>query len=107
MGFSGGNGRSRAKGNALNEQKLTSDIYRAQRAKALLDDELLNEAFKSVRDDLMTTWATCELPEQRERIWVSVNVLDQIKAALITAVANGRVAQHEIDAIAAREGKAA
>lgn len=87
----------------MNEQKLGSDVYRAQRAKTLLDDELLNEAFKSLQVGLIETWKTCELPEQRDRIWVSVNVLDQIKATLITAVANGKVAQHQIDAIAARE----
>ena len=81
----------------------TSDIYRANRAKALLDDELFNDAIKQVRDSLMQTWTVCPIAEQRDRIWISVNLLEQIKSALISTIGSGKVAQAEIDAIAARE----
>jgi len=81
----------------------TADIYRANRAKALLDDELFNDAIKQVRAALMDTWAICPKAEERDRIWISVNLLEQIKSALINTVGSGKVAQAEIDAIAARE----
>lgn len=84
-----------------------ADVYRANRAKALLNDELFNDAIKQVKDGLMETWTVCTIAEQRDRIWISVNLLEQIKSALINTVSNGKVAQTELDAIAARESKAA
>lgn len=84
-----------------------SDVYRAARAKALMDDEIFNDAIKQVREGLMETWTVCKEADQRDRIWISVNLLEQIKSALINMVSNGKVAQAELDAIAAREPKAA
>ena len=81
----------------------TTDIYRAQRAKALLDDELFNDAIKQVRAALMDTWTRCADAGERDRIWISVNLLEQIKSALINTVGSGKIAQAEIDAIATRE----
>ena len=91
----------------MNENKLHSDAYRGSRAKALLDDELLSEAFKAVHAGLIETWTECDKPEERERIWVAVGLLDKIKSALIVAVADGKVAQHQLDAMAARGVRAA
>jgi hypothetical protein len=78
-------------------------VSRGARASALLNDDIFNNAVKQVRDGMMETWATCKEVEGRDRIWIAVNLLEQIKSALINTVGNGKVAQAEIDAMAARD----
>ena len=78
-------------------------VSRGARASALLNDDIFNNAVKQVRDGMMETWATCKDSEARDRIWIAVNLLEQIKSALINTVGNGKVAQAEIDAMAARD----
>lgn len=83
--------------------KTQLDASRGARAAALLNDDIFNDAVKQVRDGMMETWATCKDSESRDRIWIAVNLLEQIKSALINTVGNGKVAEAEINAMAARD----
>jgi len=57
---------------------------RERRAQALIDDELLNEAFDALKEDLMNRWSnsgSADL-EARESIWLAMRLLDRIHGHL-------------------------
>jgi len=60
--------------------------------------ERTSEAFDTVRDGLLEAFANTKLGEvdARERIYLSLQVLESVKAALVAVAANAPVEQHEI-----------
>ena len=71
-----------------------TDEQRVSRAKNLLSDPLLNEAFDVLRKDLMNRWdssGSTEL-EARESIWLAMRLLDRIHAHISSIVETGRMA---------------
>jgi hypothetical protein len=82
--------------------KLQAAINRGQRAKALLDDPLLQEAFKTLEDQCVSAWKTWPAADSdgRERLWLAVNVLGKVRDQLGRVMADGTLAQHELKAIA-------
>lgn len=81
---------------------LEQDVARANRAKALLADDLLSGAFESLRADYLKFWEATGArdTDARERIWQAVQTLGKVRSHLETAVGNGTVAEHEIRAMA-------
>jgi len=63
------------------------DEQREERAKNLLSNDLFNESFEVLREDLMARWnasGTAEL-EARESIWLAMRLLDKL-SGLITSI---------------------
>ena len=57
---------------------------RLQRAQSLVNDELLNEAFETLRTELMDRWensASTEV-EARESIWLGLQLLARVRRHL-------------------------
>ena len=70
-----------------------TDEQRVSRAKNLLSDPLLNEAFDVLRKDLMNRWdssGSTEL-EARESIWLAMRLLDRIHAHISSIVETGHM----------------
>jgi hypothetical protein len=70
-----------------------SDEQREQRAKNLLDNPLLKEAFDVLREDLMTRWessGSTEL-EARESIWLAMRLLDRVHGHIKSIVETGHM----------------
>jgi hypothetical protein len=90
----------------VDENKLIADSARAARAKALLEDELLTEAFNLYEAELMAAWRATgtALAEthKRERLWLAVNLLGKVREHLFKVVQNGKVAKAHLAQI---EGK--
>jgi|TARA_R100001244_G_scaffold132284_1_gene107893 hypothetical protein len=66
---------------------------RVRRAKALLEDPLLNEAFEKLKEDLMNRWSysgTTDL-EARESIWLAIRLLDKIHGHITSIVETGHM----------------
>jgi hypothetical protein len=81
------------------EDKLAAAIERGARARALLDNELLQDAFKTLEDDYTAAWKTWPAADTagRERLWQAVNVLGKVRDHLARVVADGRLAQREVN----------
>jgi hypothetical protein len=81
------------------EDKLAAAIERGARARALLDSELLRDAFKTLEDDYTAAWKTWPAADTagRERLWQAVNVLGKVRDHLARVVADGRLAQREVN----------
>lgn len=82
----------------IDESALNRDLTRATKAKALLDNELLQEAFKTLEDGYYAAWRATRLEDQtgRERLFLAANVIGKVKDHLAAVLANGTVAQAEL-----------
>lgn len=82
--------------------KLELAAARGQRAKALLEDELLAGAFEGLRADYLKFWeaTTARDTDARERLWQAMQILGKVRTHLENIVANGTMAEHEIRALA-------
>ena len=74
------------------------DVDRGRRAKELLENELFNEAWINIRTGLVAVWeATNTLDaETRERCFLSVKLLDRLKAEFVRVLQGGKLAALEI-----------
>lgn len=86
-----------------NEEKLA----RANRAQALLSDELLNDAFEALKRDYTSAWLATQVrdTDARERLWQAMQVLGKVKDHLTGMVNDGKIAQREINDLAAKENR--
>ena len=70
-----------------------SDEYREEKAKNLLSNELFNESFDVLRNDLMNRWeasGSSEL-EARESIWLAMRLLDKLYGHVSSIVETGHM----------------
>jgi len=70
-----------------------TDELREEKAKRLLNDPLLLEAFETLKKDLMDRWeqsGSSEL-EARESIWLAMRLLDKIHGHFSSIVETGRM----------------
>ena len=73
---------------------MTKD-ERERRAKNLLEDPLLNEAFDVLRKELMSEWehSGSHNLDQRESIWLAVRLLERIRGHISSIVETGHMAK--------------
>lgn len=91
----------------MDEEKLRKSVKAGNAAQAMLSGGKLdplpfNDAVASLRDELMKRWQSSKTSEERERIWISVNLLEKIPDTLTTIASNGRVAQQDLDRLLKR-----
>ena len=81
------------------EVKLNADMARRTRAEALLQDDLLQEAFARLEERYIDEWRVSQFrdTDARERLWQAVNILRKVKDHLGKIVRDGKLAQREID----------
>ena len=68
---------------------------RLQRAQALANDELLTEAFDTLRTELMDRWensASTEV-EARESIWLGLQLLARVRRHIHSIIETGEMAK--------------
>jgi hypothetical protein len=84
------------------ENKLIRDAGRAIRARQLLDDEMLVEAFKTLEDAYTLAWRSTYAGDiaAREKLFLAVNIVGKVRDHLTVAVTNGKLAQAELNEIA-------
>jgi hypothetical protein len=69
-----------------------------------MGDELLQESFARLEERYLEEWRVTGFrdTDARERLWQAVNILRKVKDHLANIVADGKLAQREIDALAQR-----
>jgi hypothetical protein len=84
------------------EHKLNADLARQARARALMENDLLQEAFGRLEERYLEEWRVSQFrdTDARERLWQAVNILRKVKDHLAKVVADGKLAQREIDQLA-------
>lgn len=91
----------------MSEDKLQSAITRGQQAKALLDNEMLQEAFRKLEDDYTAAWKTWAAADTagRERLWMAMNVLGKVRDHLGRVLADGKLAKFELEELINKAGR--
>ena len=79
------------------QDKTQAAINRGRRAAQLLENEAFKDATDALAEQLMDRWRVSIDQIERERIWLSVNLLDQIKSKLAIVANNGKLARKELD----------
>lgn len=84
--------------------QLRSDVDRATRAQALIDDDVLKEVFASFDADSIAAWRATGAGEvaKREQLWLTANVAAEIRNKLVAIIDNGKTAEAELADIAQR-----
>ncbi|KRQ11927.1 hypothetical protein AOQ73_05835 [Bradyrhizobium pachyrhizi] len=84
------------------ENKLIRDAGNGVRARQLLEEELLVDAFKMLEDAYTLAWRNTKIDDHagREKLFLAVNVVGKVRDHLQSAVINGKLAQAELDEIA-------
>lgn len=83
------------------EHKLIRDRERATRAKVLLDDELLKEAFTTIRAAYSTRLLSspADRSEDREQLYRAYRVVSEVERHLMQVVEDGKLADAELSAL--------
>lgn len=87
---------------ATDEFKLRRDAEKANRAKSLLESELLQEAFKTLENAYVGAWRTTSTDNMtgREKLFLAINVVGKVKEHLDLIIRDGKLAAAELSALA-------
>ena len=86
----------------MDEAKLRKAAKSGDAAQAMisggpLEPFTFKEATEAVREEIMKRWETSKSSEERERIWITIHVLDKIVDRLGIIASNGNVAKGDLD----------
>ena len=86
------------------ELKLNRAKERGAQAEALLRNEMLGEAFKTLEGQYITAWGATHAHEveTRENLWRATQILGDVRRHLIKVVNDGKLANKELSDLAAR-----
>lgn len=77
---------------------LQSDVERGARAKQLLEDPLISEAFESVRNAIHERWEVTPLRDTQgaHELHLMLKLLGDVRTVFETAVDDGKMAAEEL-----------
>jgi hypothetical protein len=86
----------------IDDDRLQRDAARGARAKALLEDELVAEAFTKLEAEYIAAWKGWRANDidGRERLWLAVNLIGQVRDHLGRIIAGGKLAERQLQEIA-------
>jgi hypothetical protein len=86
----------------VDQHALDVKRARATEAHALLENEMLKEAFDRVEGVYMQAWRGSDpfATETRERSWIAVQLLSDLKNSLIAVVRDGEAATAQLKKLA-------
>jgi hypothetical protein len=78
---------------------LNKQISRGQQAKDILENPLLQDSLKAIRNKLDTEWKNSPLRdvEGREKIFFLVKAIDELEAMLISELETGKLASEQLN----------
>jgi len=79
--------------------KTEKQIQQGQKAKQLLNDPLLKEAFEYLTEQYKTEIFNTSYNDhdQRQVLWMAYNMLDKIKGHLVSVMETGKLASSELE----------
>jgi uncharacterized membrane protein len=80
----------------VNDDELHRLANRGDRAKALLDNTLLNEAFDRVDAECVRLWGEALTTEAREGFWLRRQALKHVRTAIEAVVKDGDIARRKL-----------
>lgn len=78
------------------ESNAQQDVERGRRAKLLLEDDLLKEAFEEVDKYFVHCWRKAEDTNLREQEWMKQKALAEVKRVLAIFIERGEMAERRL-----------
>jgi len=84
------------------ENALERAAAKAIRAEALIDDEILSEAFDTLENSYIAAWRATTVDDAgaREKLFLAINIVGKVRDHLAGVVANGKLARAELKGLA-------
>ncbi len=81
---------------------LTKDTECAAQAQRLLDDKMLQDAFKGLEEAYTGAWRATTIDDvsAREKLFLAINIVGKVRDHLTSIVNNGKLAQAELKQLA-------
>lgn len=81
------------------EGQRAEEIDRGNKAKVILSDPLFQEAFDQLRELYMNAWeqTTIKDSDTRERLWMMIANLGDVKAHLKTVLETGQMSEQQLN----------
>lgn len=78
---------------------LEEERSRGINAQRIIEDDLFQESFESVRAAILHAWASTSMKEteNREFLFLMLRAADQFKQGLVTMLETGRMAEIQLD----------
>jgi hypothetical protein len=89
------------------DRNLQADMERAEHARRLLDDPLLADAIKTIRDEVVRMWVDCPArdSEGKEALWQLAKTTDKFELLLKGYIETGKLAAANLRAMKEFEEK--
>lgn len=80
------------------EQELRGRIAQAERARAIIEDPLLVNAFNMLEQRFVNAWrfTPADATEMRERLWHHLQALNEVRAELNSVLDDGTLARQAL-----------
>ena len=84
-----------------NRDKIEKEIARGKQAQALLDNEILKEAFDYLEQEYHKAWENSSIDQQkpRETVFMMLKTLKTVKQHIENVVAPGKIANDQLTQI--------
>lgn len=84
------------------ENGLEQAAAKGGHAEALLENELLSEAFNTLEENYISAWRATTIDDaaSREKLFLAINIVGKVRDHLGAVVANGKLAQAELTELA-------
>ena len=82
----------------MTDDKLEHAINKGQKARELIENELLQEAFAKLEADYIAAWRMTRALDKdaREKLWQAVNIIGKVRGHLGKVLADGKLAQADL-----------
>lgn len=82
----------------MSEGRLREEISRGQKAAEIVRNPVFDETFDILRSRYATMWADTDPKDtsERERMYVAINVLEDIYDHIVSVMQTGRMADEEL-----------
>ncbi len=77
------------------------DLERAEQAQSIIEHPLFTEAFEELQHAYIDAWRTSRhsATEERERLYVALNLLEAVRVHLESVIAGGALARADLEMI--------
>jgi hypothetical protein len=84
------------------EDTLSQAASEGARARQLLENDLLAEAFKGLEESYTAAWRSTTIDDvaAREKLFLAINIVGKVRDHLTAIVTNGRLAETELRQLA-------
>ena len=84
-----------------NMDKIQKEIARGKQAQALLENEMLKEAFDYLEKEYHTAWENSSIEQQkpRETVFMMLKTLKTVKQHIENVIATGKIANDQLTKI--------